>query len=127
MGKYGPNYCETNFANLPSKGRWIELHLRFVIRSMHTILRKIGWRSESYCPLHSYRVTQHLVDLHFVDIRVGNCGYPSGQQDGYSVQSLQRQSRKSMLAFSFQYQIKVEKVPNLLLEVQTRTQAFAVH
>ena len=44
MGKYGPNYCETNFANLPSKGQWIELHLGVRVtgvRGTHFVLTEI--------------------------------------------------------------------------------------
>ena len=32
-----------------------------------------------------YRVSQHLADLRFVDIKVGSSGYQTGQQGSYTV------------------------------------------
>ena len=45
-----------------------------------------GHRSQSHSLVYdtTYRMVQHLVELHFVDIKVESSGCPSGQQDSYN-------------------------------------------
>ena len=57
------------------------------LRSCHRRC-SVEWKTEQAiaAPVRSpkYRATEHLVDLRFVDGKVGSSGYPTGQQDSYS-------------------------------------------